>query len=445
MKKITLIYIVPLLLLVACKPSIDEFSPSKGNADFTSYIAVGDSWTSGMADASLYKSGQENSFPNILAGQFSLVGGGTFKQPLMVDDIGFGLGTGSAKPKMVMGYKVDCKDVTSLAPIYANATVDPANFASVAAQGPYNNISTPGMKSFYVTVPGMATLNPYYGRFASGANNKVLDEIPLVNATFFSLWLGSYDVLSNAISGGADPITSVDMFAGSLQATIATLTANGAKGAVANIPDVTDAPFFHTIPYNALPLDQASADMLNYAYAQLNAIIKGAGSDDTIHFTAGQNPLVIQSPDAQHPWGVRQIKSTELVLLSTPQDSIKCAGWGSQKPVPASFILDDAEVTALKTAVDNYNMKISELISGQEIALVDMYAIMKEINGGLVFDNVKIGPQFVTGNFFSTDGLNPTPVGSAVLAYYFIEAINAKFGANIPQVVVSDYPGVALP
>jgi hypothetical protein len=36
MKKIHLIYIVPLLVIAACKPSIDEFAPSKGNADFTS-------------------------------------------------------------------------------------------------------------------------------------------------------------------------------------------------------------------------------------------------------------------------------------------------------------------------------------------------------------------------------------------------------------------------
>ena len=95
MKKRNLIYIVPLLLLAACKPSIDEFVPSKGNADFSHYIAVGDSWTAGFADASLYKSGQENSFPNILARQFSLVGGGEFKQPLMVDDYGFGVATGT--------------------------------------------------------------------------------------------------------------------------------------------------------------------------------------------------------------------------------------------------------------------------------------------------------------------------------------------------------------
>jgi hypothetical protein len=70
---------------------------------------------------------------------------------------------------------------------------------------------------------------------------------------------------------------------------------------------------------------------------------------------------------------------------------------------------------------------------------------MKDLNAGKVFDNVNINPKFVTGNFYSTDGLNPTPMGSAMLAYYFVDAINAKFAAKIPQVVVSNYPGVKLP
>jgi hypothetical protein len=361
----------------------------------------------------------------------------------MVDDIGFGLGTGVPTPKMQMGYHQDCRGNMNLVPAYVEENVNPGNFASIADQGPFNNISTPGMKSFYMGVAGLAGLNPYYGRFASGPNNRVLDEIPPVNATFFTLWLGSYDVLSNAISGGLDPVTSVEMFAGSIQATLAVLTANGAKGAVANVPDVTDAPFFHTIPYNALPLDQASADMLNLGYAPLNQVIKSLGSDDTVHFTAGQNPLVIQ--DASLPWGMRQIHSDEFVLLSMPQDSLKCAGWGSQKPVPASFILDKAEIDIIKAAVASYNTQISQLVTGQDIALVDMYTVMKDLNDGLAFDNVNFSPRFVTGNFFSTDGLNPTPAGSAVIAHYFIEAINAKFGAAVPQVIVSDFPGVKLP
>jgi hypothetical protein len=446
MKKIKLLYIIPLVLLAACKPNIDEFAPSKGNADFSSYIAVGDSWTAGFADASLYKSGQENSYPNILAGQFSLVGGGAFKQPLMVDDYGFGVSTGVPKPKMEMGYRVDCKDVTSLAPVYADVPVDLANFASIALDGPYNNIGLPGTKSIYMGVPGLASLHPYYARFASSPTATIISEIAPVNATFFTLWLGSYDILGYAIGGGndpANPITPVAQFAGSTQATIAALTANGAKGAVANIPDVTDAAFFHTIPYNVLALDQATADLLNGAYAGLNQIIKGAGSSDTLHFSAGQNPIVIR--DATLPWGMRQIRSTELVCLSLPQDSLKCAGWGSQKPVPVQYILDETEIANIVQATSDYNAQIDQLISVADIALVDMYTILKSINAGLVFDNVKISPKFVTGNFYSTDGLNPTPAGSAVMAYYFIDAINAKFGANIPQVIVSDYPGVALP
>lgn len=443
MKTRNLLYIVPLLLLAACQPTIDEFTPSKGNADLARYVAVGDSWTAGMADASLYLSGQENSYPNILAGQFSLVGGGEFKQPLMLDDYGFGLGTGTPKPKMEMGYHADCKDVMGLAPAYADVEVNQANFASVAANGPFNNISTPGMKTFYMAVQGMATLNPYYGRFASAPTNRVLDEIPLVNATFFTLWLGSYDVLSNAISGGTDPLTAVEVFTASMQATLATLRANGAKGAVANVPYVLDAPFFHTIPYNALALDETSAAQLNAAYAPLNMMIKSLGFTDTLVFASGPNPLVIQ--DASLPWGIRQIESDELVLLSLPQDSLKCGGWGSAEPVPAQFILDDIEITAIQLKTTEYNTAINTLADGTDVILVDMHAILEDMNEGLVFDGVKIGTKFVTGNFYSTDGLNPTPVGSAVLAYYFIEAINAGFGATIPQVIVSDYPGVVLP
>jgi hypothetical protein len=446
MKKRNLLYIIPLILLAYCKPNIDEFVPSNGNADFSSCIAVGDNWTSGYADGSLYKSGQENSYPNILATQFTFVGGGTFTQPLMVDDYGFGLATGAPLPKLILGYHQDCKGVTGLSPAYADQSVDMANFASIYAGSPFNNIGLPGLKSIYMAVPGMGTLHPYYARFAPAPNATIIEEIPAVNAAFFTLWLGSYDILGYAIGGGndpANPITPVAQFAGSVQATLASLTANGAKGAVANIPDVTDAAFFHTIPYNALALDQATADLLNMAYAGLNQIIKGAGSNDTIHFAAGQNPLVIR--DAVLPWGMRQIRSNELVCLSLPQDSLKCGGWGSQKPVPVQYFLDEAEIASITQATADYNSQIEQLVSGAEIALVDMYKIMKDMNAGLEFDNISMNPKFVTGNFYSTDGLNPTPRGSAMLAYYFIDAINAKFGASIPQVIVSDYPGVAIP
>ncbi len=447
MKTRYILFILPLLLLAGCKPNIDEFSPSKGNADFTKYVAFGDTWTTGFADASLYKSGQEFSFPNILADRFSFAGGGQFKQPLMVDDYGVGLGTGVPQPKLELAYRQDCLGDTLLLPGYANVAVDPANFAPIQNLGPFNNLSIPALKSIYIGVPGFAALNPYYARFASSAGAKVIDEIPLANGTFFTLWLGIYDILAYGILGGSgDPITPVAQFAGSLQAALAAFTANGAKGAVANIPDFTTSPFFRTIPYNLLAItDQTSVDQLNAGYAIVNQIIKNAGSTDTIHFAVGANPIVIQ--DASLPWGIRQIKSTEYVLLSLPQDSIKCRGWGSQKPVPPYYVLDEAEIANILSAIDSYNEQISTIVgqaSGNAI-LVDMKSMMYQVDQGLVFDNVKISNTFASGNFYSIDGLNPTPIGNAVIVYYFIEAINEAFDANIPQVIVSDYPGVIFP
>jgi hypothetical protein len=447
MKNRNLLYIVPLLLIAACQPSIDEFTPSKGSADFSSYIAAGDSWTAGMADAALYKSGQENSFPNILAGKFQTAGGGDFKQPLMVDDFGFGVATGVPTPKLVMDFRKDCKDVLGLLPGYADVQVNPANFQSVAGDGPYNNIGLPGQKTFYMAVAGLATLHPYYERFASAVTNRVIDEIAPINPTFFTLWLGSYDALAYAIGGGNDPenpLTAAPVFTGSFQVTLEALTANGAKGAVANIPDLLDAPFFHTIPYNALPIpDQATADFINAFYAVLNQVIIAAGSTDTIHFNVGPNPLVIQ--DLSLPWGRRQIKPTELVLLSLPQDSLKCAGWGSQKPVPVQYILDETEIASVNQAINDYNNVISGLVTGNNMILVDMKGVLDKLSEGYVFDGINFNNSFVTGNFYSTDGLNPSFRGNAMIAYYFIEAINEGFGANLPQVVVSDYPGVPLP
>src|SRR6056297_3359888 len=79
--------------LFACEPEFkdsveDNEVYSVGEADFSNYVALGNSLTAGYADNALYVQGQENSYPNILAGQFELVEGGDFTQPLMADNLG---------------------------------------------------------------------------------------------------------------------------------------------------------------------------------------------------------------------------------------------------------------------------------------------------------------------------------------------------------------------
>ena len=53
-----------------------------GDANFSTYVSLGNSLTAGFADNALYRISQENSMPNILSGQFSLVGGGNFNYKL---------------------------------------------------------------------------------------------------------------------------------------------------------------------------------------------------------------------------------------------------------------------------------------------------------------------------------------------------------------------------
>jgi len=67
---------------------IEDVPLTSGSADFSSFVALGASFTAGFSDGALFIASQENSFPNILSEQFANIGGGDLSQPLMNDNIG---------------------------------------------------------------------------------------------------------------------------------------------------------------------------------------------------------------------------------------------------------------------------------------------------------------------------------------------------------------------
>ena len=81
-----------LLSFAACKTEINTPKPSRGTADFSRYISVGNSLTAGYADGGLYRDGQLNSYPSIIAAQMQKVGGGAFTQPLFTPEQSNGSG-----------------------------------------------------------------------------------------------------------------------------------------------------------------------------------------------------------------------------------------------------------------------------------------------------------------------------------------------------------------
>ena len=173
-----------------------------GSADFSTFVSVGNSLTSGYTDNALFIAAQENSFPNIMAQKMALVGGGEFKQPLMADNIG-GLTVGG---NMIAGPRLYL-NMSTLRPAVLNAvpTTDLLNNPT----GPFNNMGVPGAKSFHLLAPGYGNLanlslglaNPYFIRMASSPNATVLQDVVAQSPTFFTMWIGNNDILGYATGG----------------------------------------------------------------------------------------------------------------------------------------------------------------------------------------------------------------------------------------------------
>jgi lysophospholipase L1-like esterase len=442
-----ILLLLALATMFACKPELDDFTTTAGTADFTRYVALGNSLTAGYADGDLYRSGQESSFPNILAHQMLAAEGGEFKQPLMLDELGFG-------SRLVL-------DASIPGPVLAGGTPDPANLQSIAQNGPYNNMGVPGAKSFHLVAEGYGQLNPYFGRFASSAATSVLADALAQDPTFFSLWIGANDVLTYAISGGtADSITDINTFSFVYNTLLQQLTSNGAKGVVANIPDITDIPYFSFIntqlPYMGLVLDSINAALLNGAYAQFEAFLASQGIPYSygFNFQEGPNAFVVEDETLPlpPPFNVRQMQAGELFLLTLPTDSLQNHGMGSvnQETDPATpfgirdrYFLSLNEIDEIQTAILGYNNQIKNLADQLGLAHLDMNSKLNKVaTEGIEYDGLKFTNVFVSGNAFSLDGVHMTGQGYAMVANFFIDAINAKYESQLTYVSPRLYPGI---
>lgn len=434
MKYRYLLFITIGIILFSCKPELDEFSPSSGNADFSTYVALGNSLTAGYADGSLYKSSQMNAYPAILAEQFKKAGGGNFVQPLMDGEYGILPG------KLKLGYKTDCLGETSLSPVADAGPLDAISPLGYTV----NNMGVPGAKSFHLLANGYGDFagigiyaNPYYARFATSATSSVIGDAMAQQPTFFTLWIGNNDILGYAASGGAaDSITGVQTYAFVMNTLLTTLTSGGAKGAIANIPDMLSAPYFSfmstEVPYNGLVLtNQAQVDALNAAYGALG-----------ITFALGQNPFIVQDATSPLP---RQMKPTDIFLLTLPTDSLLCYQYGSAIPIPHKYILDETETAKVNDAIAAYNQVLADLAGQYNLAFVDAYSVVRDLKDGIVSEGITLNTDFVTGNAFSLDGIHLTQIGNAYIANQFIRSINSKYNSNLPVVSLTNYQSVIIP
>lgn len=430
MKKVYFLLLSAVLFITSCKHS-DEPGPEyhSGDADLSCYIAIGNSLTAGYSAGSLYRSGQENSYPAILAKSFQQVGGGDFTQPLLPGEAGW------PEPKYVLGTLTNCMGNTYDGSVFYNGPDDTqGSDQNISNQGPFNNLGIPGVRCIDFLTAGYPFFNPYSNRMFATPEKALMDIIPQERATFFSLWLGSNDVLGYATSGGTgltegmglNDISPLRFFENSYDTLVSRLTANGAKGILITIPDITQIPYFTTIAADGLNLSAQQADDLNQYYQNAN-----------INFVAGKNYYVIA--DSLAAGGFRKMTSDEYLLLTIPLDSLTCGTWGKTTPIPDEYVLTNDEVNAIQQATQNFNQVITNAAASHSLALMDANAYLQTINKGITEEGLYFDTKFLTGGVFSLDGIHLTEQGYALMANKLIGTINTFYHAQIPMAKVSQY------
>lgn len=287
-------------------PLPGEPNYSAGDADFSNYIAIGNSLTAGFMDGALYTNGQIHSFPAILSDQLELVGGGDFLQPNVNSVNGFNASLSNPQQGLILGRTELDVSIPGPVPTIGEFPIPAFNGDRAAV----NNLGVPGIRVadlFSSDLQGNNALGLYYSRFATDpGTSTIIQDAVSKNPTFFSLWIGNNDVLGYALSGGIDEnmITGQVAFQNDLQNAIGALVQTGANGVVLNIPPLVTLPFFRAISYDRIELDQTTADQINAGLAPVNQAMLGLTQPPINHdpddiqrrlmeYSAGSNPILV--------------------------------------------------------------------------------------------------------------------------------------------------------
>lgn len=483
-----------------------ETAYTTGEADFSKYVAIGNSLTAGYMNATVYASGQKHSYANQIAQQLQILGGGEFTQPSYSED------TDNIGGLVLAGKTIASnRNVLSLslgAPKYLEGTskIEVSNLQKKA----YNNMGVPGAKSFHLLSKGYGNIanlsigaaNPYFVRTATSPEASVMEDAISLEPSFFSVWIGSNDILSYATSGGTgidqtgnfnpatysgNDITDPMVFTQAYTNIVEALMTSTDKGILANLPSVSSIPFFNTVPNNALVLNKEQAASLTNFFKAYEAIAKTQigtlAAQYKITFNEGANKFLIKTDvTPENPLGFRQADDKELVLLTIDRSKIMTQGYGSValspelmtvlgklatgiditpqeaglvlaavNPLEDKDILDNSELIIIERAQKAYNSTIEKIAEEKGLALVDMNKIMTGIsnNGytdtdGVVYNADYFSPATVSSVIFSLDGVHPNPRGYAIMANEFTKAINKKYKSTIPLIRISSKQGITI-
>ncbi|MGH9361765.1 MAG: SGNH/GDSL hydrolase family protein [Thermoanaerobaculia bacterium] len=372
------------ILLLLAGAGAAAAQPNTGSADFSRYVAIGDSLTAGFMSGGLVRDVQLNSYPALI-----------WRQAL-------GTATGFEQPLVSQPGIPPLLALRGLFPtVITPRSGTPGNPLNVP---PYNNLGVPGARVHDV----VATVTGGLHDLVLRGRGTQLQQALALQPTFATVWIGNNDVLAAATSGrviDGVTLTTLASFETDFRAIVTALNAAGARLALGNIPDVTAIPFVTTIP----------------------PVVVDPRTNQPVRIGGNLVPLVGVGPG-------------DFVLLSAAGllaqgIGIPAALGGTGAPLPDQVVLSVAEVAAIRARTAAFNGIIQTVANQVGAALMDIHGEFDVVaQRGVTVGGVTYTAAFLTGGFFSYDGVHPTPFGYAFVANLFLAAINATFDAEIPPV-----------
>lgn len=435
-----LLFLVAVLAFSSCKDfQTHTLGPiSSGTANFSKYVAVGNSLTAGYENGALYQEAQKYSFPNLLARQLRIQ---NFEQPLVSSP-----GIGQRLEISNFDTFSITKDTKVGTPLNADLPRAYDNLGIPGAVlGDYSNINNQAQLKQRATDPTNPAYNPFYALVMRTETQKaapnINDLVKSLNPTLVTFWLGANDALGFVTSGGVgQQMTDPGVFQQLYQYAGAQLDSLNATVVLMNLPDITTIPFVFL----------TDAQLVQEGKIKLDA--------------QGQYQLVTPQGDLniyiQTAHGARVMMSHDFLLL-TAQEYLANANPANgdmitpQGAIPSQYVLDgptptsqqgSSELEKVIARVSQYNQTMSAVAQADNFAMVDINSFFKNIfnnymtkgAGYIEANGDTLNP--IPGSMFGLDGIHPTNKGYALVTNEIIKILNQKYGSNIPLVDVRTIP-----
>jgi lysophospholipase L1-like esterase len=487
-----------LALVTGCEDyqDLDVEPVDSGDADFSTYVAVGNSLTAGFQSNALYEDAQKYSFPNLLARQLQIE---NFEQPLIGNP-------GIGDPGRI--------ELTNLENSTTRYNTNQGQLINTGIGQPYNNLGVPGIKvDAYLNEPDD---NPFYPLVVNEGNPQ--SPLPNIHAaveslqpTVVSFWLGNNDILTYVTSGGLREFTNPSDFQTQYVSAITQIQNLESDPTVitANIPSVASIPFATTVgPQFQSQIqnnEQVPGLVVQKTFYQENQQIgasenrepaglieKGNLNDPSlalILLTARDYlPYVGVSANPQAPsyneeavtailnyWRgyiVNAGVATEEEVANYSQSDIEDTltqmtigqyqqtfndgttptfvasyegfnfdepfGLSAQNPFPNQFVLGENEINITNTVTGIFN----SVIASQGDVQFDVNRFFDQIiqEGQYTAPNSNVTLQPAIGSLFSLDGIHPSNRAHAALTNELIETLNSATNSDIDKINIAKIP-----